>query len=84
MTGKFCLKQITAVQKAKPGTDTAVQKAKPGTDTAVQKAKPGTDTAVQRLSLEARPGNRHLTSNPAKRDSKEPQPIRLLHLIIRS
>jgi len=37
VTGKFCLKQVTAVQKAKPETVTAVQKAKPGTGTAVQR-----------------------------------------------
>ena len=51
VTGKFCLKQVTTVQQARPGTVTTVQQARPGTVITVQQAKPGTGPAVQRLSL---------------------------------
>jgi len=37
VTGKFCLKQVTAVQQARPGTVITVQQAKPGTGTTVQR-----------------------------------------------
>jgi len=35
VTGKFCLKQVTTVQQARPGTFITVQQTRPGTGTAV-------------------------------------------------
>jgi len=40
VTGKFCLKQVTAIQQVRPGTVVIIQQARPETSNCCTEAKP--------------------------------------------
>jgi len=51
VTGKFCRKQITTVQQARPGTVITVQQARPVTGTTVQRLSPKLNIVGQKSGM---------------------------------